>query len=266
MVCKTCRGKIDDLSLYCTNCGEPSENHKKQFVIKDMLKKTDSTTPTAQLQLQIIGVVFAIIAIVFVINFKPMWISIAETAHWLKYIALNISMILLIPCIILPFRSKENGQAESPPLRSPNPHDNGRAESPPLQSLPLRIYLNLVHFTFYMCLYFFVLKVVCQGDPILNLVRFIMVLWGLAIAFPVPYLLLHTDDRVETVIKKAYIAGKYLRWKQFYLCVYLGIYNALTVFTLFVKLPQTLSYTWEVMARWYRQQNKFNLYDQKSDY
>jgi len=259
MICKTCRGKIDDLSLYCTNCGEPSENHRKQFILKDILKQTENVKQTAQ---YVIGIALAIFAIIAVVNFKPSWIGIADTAIWLKYIIVNISMVLLIPCLMLPFR----------PI--------GYVK--PLHTL----YLRLVHFTLYMCLYFFVLKVVCQGDPILNLVRFIMILWGLAVVFPVPYLLMNsekqqfttqektqqaaslrdTDDSVELIIKKAYIAGKYLRWKQFYLCVYLGVRIFITVFSLFILLPQTLQYTFEVLGRWFRQQNKLNLYTQKSDY
>jgi len=241
MICKTCRGKIDDLSLYCPGCGEPSDNHKNQFILKDVLKQTDYIQPTPRIYFQVIGVAFAIVAVIFIFHFLPYWVK-QPLSDWIYYVSLNLCLILLAPLLLLPFRPKDCTRNV------------------------LDIYGDLILFIFCLCLYFFAFKVICQGDPILNLVRFIMVLWGLAIAFPIPHLIFTSEDNTLLTIKKAYIAGKYLRWKQFYLCLYLGIRVALSIFTLFILLPSSLYYTAQVMSRWHRQQSKYNLYTQPLDY
>jgi len=237
MICKTCRNRIDDLDLYCRVCGEPSENHRNQFIIKDILKAdTGQQTIPPPFYLFSIPATVALLTIIYIFNF-----SVITTSYWANYILLNICSTLIIPLIMLPFGIVINQEL-------------------------FKQYLRLLEFTFYMGLYFFALKVICQGDPILNLVRFIMVLWGVAVAFPVPTLIFSTTHSVLKIIGRAYIAGKYLRWKQFYLSLYCATCIFLSLLTLLIMLPKSLYFTARAMQKWHCQQQKYNLYDQPANY
>jgi len=239
MICKTCRNRFGDQELYCKACGEPSENHRNQFVIKDILKAEHEkpTIPSLFYYCSIPAAV-ALLAVIYIFTF-----DVVSSFYWVNYISLNIASTLIIPLIMLPFGSIFVSGATFK-----------------------NQYFRLLLFTLCVVLHCFILKIVCIGDPILNLVRFIMVLWGIAVVFPVPMLIFTTTDSVPKIIARAYIAGKYLRWKQFYLSLYCAVCIFLTIFTLLVMLPNALYYTANVMQRWHRQQQKLNLYDQPLNY
>jgi hypothetical protein len=114
-----------------------------------------------------------------------------------------------------------------------------------------KYYPKFLFFILLIVLYFAFLKLICQGDPILNLVRLVLILWGLAIAFPVPMLIINREESVFQSVKKGYIAGKYLRWHQINL-IALSLFN--------------LPYLNDIFNVWYKKQEEFKLYERDNDY
>ena len=164
-------------------------------------------------------------------------------------------------------RGLNKGKTPPPPISNPIGDWSYRVEQ------LKRFYPQLLLFTFIMAIYFAFLKLICQGDPILNIVRFILVLWGLAIAFPIPFLIFFYGNNQEgnagniiTLFKKGYYAGKYLRWQQFALIFFCGILNIISVFLILIPLPETMNFMGNVMYIWYHKQEEFLLYDKEKDY
>ena len=237
MLCKSCKQPIDNLEVYCTSCGLPTKNFKEQFSVGAILRAgkeiadKDIHYPIGQP----IGVMLFLLIVVYVFNF-----DVLPMTSLMNYVLLNISLILVTPLLLL--------------------------NTKPFSSNQPRQYLRLALLTALLVLYFFVLKLVCQGDPILNLVRLVLVLWGLAIAFPVFYLLSVRAGNVFSLIERGYVAGKYLRWQQFSLVFVLGLFNLLSVCLLLVPFPRSLHFTSCVMGVWYQRQENFGLYDKPRDY
>ena len=239
--CKNCKAKLADIDIYCLMCGRPTEEYKKQFKLSEILKSAKSKTalePHVNI-IYYITIAFVFFSVIYLFVFDLINIS-----YWIDYINLNIIMIFLCPLLILPLA---------------NILDNER-------KIQFKYYPKLVIFTFFMALYFFVLKIVCQGDPILNIVRFVMVLWGVSIVFPVPFLIFTKSDSVIKLILKGYIAGKYLRWHQLSLSLILGIKLLFSAVLLFIPFSTTMVYASNVMLIWYQKQEKFELYDKDKNY
>jgi hypothetical protein len=233
MICKSCKCKVDDIDIYCKACGKPTENGKKQFKVGHILK--DATKDTRPIMN---GNIFAFIVIVILVLFGSVYLlnfHIQIQSEWIKYLVLNALLVVVLPLLILPLANV--------------------ATADDSEKIHYRYYTRLLVLIGCMAIYFGILKIVCQGDPILNLVRLVLVLWGLAIVFPVPFLIFTSEEPVFKLIRKAYIAGKYLRWHQFYLCMICG-----------VRYLISYRYVGKVMFCWYQKQEKFRLYDRMSDY
>jgi hypothetical protein len=245
MLCKKCRVKIADIDIYCQSCGTPSESYKKQFRLQAILQSAkDAKMPIeSSFGIYTISIAILIVAIVVVFGFSVVLPALSETA---SYYILNASLVFVIPLLILPLQN------------TIDPRVGFRID--------FSHYPRLALFVFFVAIYFWFLKLICQGDPILNLVRVILVLWGLAIVFPVPYLIFSKDEPVHKLIYKAYLGGKYLRWHQFFLSCILAfrlIVSALLVFALFPSAIQNVFFT---MRSWHQRQESFLLYDKDKNY
>ena len=266
MICKTCKKKNDQLDLYCLHCGTPSESYKLHFKVSEILKRSNEAAKKQKSNFHFYYIIVALIILlaVYLANF-----NIISDNYLFNYVFLNISMVILLPILMLPFSPplSEGGKGAIPPLT-----EGGRGAIPPLteggRGELFKFYPKLLIFTLIVVLYFAFLKLICQTDPILNLVRLVLVVWGIAIVFPVPFLIFNDNNNTNIIriIYKAYNAGKYLRWQQFSLCFILAIMNSVAVLLLLIPLPSTLNFTANVMNIWHQKQQDFMLYDKNKDY
>jgi len=237
MFCKECKNKLVSIDLYCSHCGNPTVALKQHFNIKNVLTQASKSAQTQKESFYFfnLSIALLILFVVYLAHFQIIF----QTVFY-NYIFLNISVVLLSPFLLLSF-----------------------ATIPEQKNLPdtFQFYPKLLLFTTSVALYFATLKIICQGDPILNLVRFILVLWGLAIAFPIPFLIFNHSKHKGRLIFKAYLAGKYLRWQQFALCVILGFCSLVSIW-----LPSSLVFIGNTMYIWYKKQNEFELYQKNKDY
>ena len=246
MVCKQCKKKVECFDIYCLNCGSPSDGYKNQFKIKNILKETSelSKKDTTGFSLYYIAVMIPLLFLIYLVKFE-----ILSDSYWYNYALLNVSAILVVPLLFLPLATKREESEQPISLRE-----------------CFRYYPILLTFVFIMSLYFLLLKLVCQGDPILNIVRFIMVLWGLSVVFPVPFLIFKKESSLLSIIRQAYIAGKYLRWHQMNLIVVLGMLLVVSIPLLLIPFPAAMNYTSNAMYLWYKKQEDFKLYEKDKDY
>ena len=261
MICKNCKKKLTTTDVYCQNCGIPADNFKSHFSILNLIKQANSNSKAQKsyFYFEIIVPAILILIAIYLANWK-----VINDNYVFNYCFLNIALVVLIPFMMLPMASL---------WRSGD------------RRYVTKYYPQLVFFTFIVALYFAFLKIICQGDPILNLVRLVLILWGLAIVLPVPFLIFldksvsaisdrHTSvsknklNPITTIkiINKAYIAGKYLRWHQFALCFILVIINSLAAIPLLVLLPTSINFTANVLQLWHQKQEEFLLYNKDRDY
>jgi hypothetical protein len=186
--------------------------------------------------------------------------------HWVNYSIINISAILFVPFLILPFIIVRNNSSK----------------------LNFNLYPKFMLFITIICFSLFILKMICRGDAILNIVRFLLILWSISCFFPTIFIIFNNDEPVLKSIRKAYIAGKYLRWHQFTLSVFVSSptlamivfllilntqlelsHHILTLPTLFIislTIPYSLRLAAHTMAIWYEKQKEFNLFSKHKDY
>lgn len=252
MICKSCKKKINEIDVYCDACGEVAESFKKKFKLKEILsvaKKNVDIKRDYPLQAIIFIFIFSILPLLLTGFFIRD--NVFLNSHRATYFLSNLIYLVFVPLIFLPFTFYKDSDE--------------KADSASLFRI-FKIYPRFMFFVFIVLVYFFILKIICQGDPILNLVRFVLVLWGLAIALPVPLMIIKTNDSVISIIKKAFIAGKYLRWQQFSLVLILGIYNMLALIPLGLGLIFSLPFTSSVLKEYHKRQEDYNLYERNKDY
>ena len=251
MICKSCKKKVEDTDIYCLSCGLPLERYRQQFNLKKVIKQANDSAKNQNNTFFTFNVVLGIV-LVGVICWT---LYIGSANKCVPYIVQNLLIIFIAPLFMLQFAAIPEDRKTEISLLQTKKH-----------------YPRLLFFTFLVAFYFFFLKFICEGffislaDPILNLVRLVLVLWGLAIAFPVPMLIIKRDEPVIKLIYRGYIAGKYLRWHQFSLCVMMGAMSMISCVFLFLFLPTNMRFNSHLLNVWYKKQEEFKLYDRKSDY
>jgi len=251
MICKSCRSKTDDNDVYCLSCGIPLDKYKQQFNLKKIIKQTNDSAKSQKHTYFIYNIVLGILLTTSIIITK---LSILTDNYVMNYIIQNILIILLVPFFMLQLVNIDN------------------KHNVLLRNEVLKYYPRFFLFSFYTAIYFFFLKFLCEGffislpDPILNLVRLVLVLWGLAIILPVPMLLIKRNESVLSLIHKAFIAGKYLRWHQFSILMMLGTMSIVSCMMLFLFLPTNMRFNIHLLSIWYKKQEEYKLYDRNKDY
>lgn len=248
MICKSCKRKVEDLSVYCCNCGVPSETFKERFCVKKILNEKLSKSVNYR---KVPFLYYLIIVILLLFVCYQSLYNILNFTESIKYLFDNIAFIIIVSLYFLPFSLFKDDKIE---------------ENRNNFNSIFKYYPKILFLTFIIAFYFFLLKLICQGDPILNLARLVLVLWGLSIFFPVLFLIFNKNESVFILIKKAYIAGKYLRWQQFCIVLCLGMLNLIGIIALFIPLIHVVPYTANVMRLWYEKQEEYKLYDKDKDY
>ncbi|MBN1949459.1 MAG: hypothetical protein JW784_06915, partial [Candidatus Cloacimonetes bacterium] len=135
----------------------------------------------------------------------------------------------------------------------------------------LGYYPNYLFFIFLSILYFFVLKVVCTGyllnlatDPILNLVRLILIIYWLVIISPTPLLMARKKINAVQAIIICYKAGDQTRWQQFYLLLLLLLINILGAALAGLGLLITIPFTYFALEKYFLSMENYKLFEVKA--
>jgi len=113
------------------------------------------------------------------------------------------------------------------------------------------------------------LKVICTGfllkvatDPILHLVRFILVIYWLAIIMPAPLLILKNGITPLKAVTVSYKAGSETRWQHFFLLLFLFLINLLALIPAGLGLFFTLPLSYRMIYHYYNKMADYKLFDQ----
>ena len=226
MKCKECKKDMDDLAFFCTNCGTETTIIKDKLSAKQAIHETWSEIKKDKSKAYIFSIFYVLIIL----------LPISAAAYMLrdKYFILNGTLTLLIPLAFIPFEfSGITDFSIGNYLKS-------------LKSYPKYLLFTLINI-----IYFFVIKIVCTGkpvfsfvfDPILHLVRLVLVLYWIAIIIPVPFIMNRYNINPFKAVYAAYKGGAETRWQQFFIATimftYLAVSALLLGFGLLVTIPLT---------------------------
>ena len=249
LVCEKCLKDLQPNQLYCYECGQPTAvlseelSAKKNWVETwgDYKQRKGENYPFA------IFFIFIILIPQIFIILLPKLVFSSESTN--TYLINNLIYLFTLPLIFIPFAT---------PLMAEKAKLTIRKYFQDLKHYPrmfLFVLINLV--------YFFLLKMITSSvDPILNLVRLIMVLYWLAIIVPYPHLLLRKKINPLQGLIIVYKVGKETRWQQFFTYIYLFVINILGLAALGIGLLVTIPYSIAVLERYYLQMDKLDLFEQ----
>ncbi|HPY96212.1 MAG TPA: zinc ribbon domain-containing protein [Candidatus Cloacimonadota bacterium] len=213
MNCKKCKGKIPANSIFCNHCGTATSFVKENLSASKTIREVFSTYSkhnSKHISFSLITFIFSVVPLIlglyllhrYFVNIRPFF-----------YYALNLLVISLFMPFWLIALAKEDD------FFSKSSHISEYFAL--LRHYPTQLALCIIS-----SLYLLLLKLICQGDPILNLVHFILIIYGLAIVLHVPSMMFENPICPIKVIKKAYTFGKHtIRWQNVYLSIFIVIVN-----------------------------------------
>ncbi len=250
---KKCNYELSEYDIFCPVCGEPTDALSKDLSAKQNIKEVWKEYNPIKAKYFAFSIFMLFTAFLLIFLSFLLKEQISSLLHINVYFTENILYLITIPLALIPFASEENFIK--------NPLTIGE------QIKNLKYYPKMFLFVFFNLLYFFLLKVICAGyllnvlvDPILHIVRLILVIYWLVIVMPAPLLITRLNMNPVTAIIKSYKASAETRWQQFFILIYLFLINVLGFATIagsLISIP--LSYI--LIEKYYFAMNKFKLFD-----
>lgn len=247
MRCKHCNEKVKDHDFWCIYCGHPTGVVKTYLTAKQVIQSEWENFKAAKSKSYMFGILITLVFLVLLGGAYAFSINgnLLQVSSFTKYLLNNLAYLIIIPLLLIPFR-----------VASALP---GKFWSVGEYFKSLRDYPKYFVFTFINILYFFVLKYVCEGDPILHLVRLVMVMYWIAIVLPAPVIMQELHLNPIKAIIKAYHVGRETRWQLFFLWFLLAIINLAAIIPLGLGLLVTLPLTYRIIQRYYSKLVEFEL-------
>lgn len=233
MNCKKCKAKLENTAIYCSQCGVPTgfvKEHLSAFNTFSQVVNTNKGKVWKHFAVSGPAYLFGLIPIILINELLTRYLG--GINHNLYY-----GLFLLLSAIFLPFFIM--------PLAKKDIFSETRSRISDYFS-NFKYYFKTLLICELFALYLIALYIICQGDPILNLVHLVMFFYGIAIFFHAPSLVYHEGLSVLNAIKTAYISGKHtIRWQNFFL----------TLMMLLISVPVVIAYFW---SEGISQYNDFN--------
>lgn len=238
LVCVKCLKDLEANQLFCTDCGEPTRKLTEDLSAKRNWQQAWADYKNRKGENYPFAIFFF-----FLVLLPTLYVAFFVTDSY--YIS-NLFFLIFLPLVFIPFTIpvvKEN-----------------TAITIKRYIHNLRYYPRVFLFVLINVLYFFLLKIITSSvDPILNLVRLILVLYWLAIMVPYLHLLLRKEVNPFKALLIVYKGGKETRWQQFFTYFYLFVINLAGLAALGVGLLVTIPYSIAVIERYYMQMDKLGL-------
>ncbi len=213
MNCKKCKSKLEANSVYCNQCGSPTG------FVKEHLSAFKTFSEVYNAYKNNMGKHFSISFIAFLLSVLPVIIGIyfvQQYFHQLNpflFYAMNLAVLMVfVPFWIIPLAKNGNYLDTASSIS-----DFGTF----IKHYPATLMLSFIS-----VIYLLFLKLICQGDPILNLVHLVLVIYGLAIILHVPSLIFDRKQSPWLALKTAYVSGKHsIRWQNVFIVMILTLLN-----------------------------------------
>ncbi len=237
LVCSRCNVSLDKQQIYCYECGEPTGALRGDLSARQTIKEVWSAYSLVKSE----NYSFAIFY--FFALFVPLAVILAATIN--NYYLHNLALLFYLPLMFIPF-SMDN-------------EDSGRYTVKGYFA-NLNYYFKYFIFIFLNILFFFIIKVITDSvDPMLNIVRLILVLYWLAIVTPLPSLIGHRDISCLKGLILVHRGGKETRWQQFFLIVFATLINLLGLALIGIGLLVTIPFTFKFIDSYYQRMMKYEL-------
>ena len=251
---RDCNNKLTEYQIFCDKCGEPTgalsgplsakQNYKEAW---DQFNKVKSKFYPFSIFIILTAFLLIGLGILFSKN-------LAEIFKIEQYLFTNLMLLILVPFVFIPFGFKEDFVI--------NHFTIGRYFRG-LKYYPQFFLLTLVNI-----LYFTLLKVICTGyklgitiDPILHLVRLVLVLYWITIVFPSVILIIRKRVNAFKAIVLCYKASAETRWQQFFLVVRIFLYNVLGAALAGLGLLVTIPLSYVIIEKYYEKLDEFELFE-----
>ena len=257
-ILQKCNYQLSEYDIFCPKCGTPTNALSTKLSAKMNIKEVWYKYSPQK------GKYFAFSIFMLFTAFLLIFLSyllkeqVADLLHINVYFAENILYLFTIPLALIPFASKEDFIKN--PLKISSFIKN-------LKYYPLMWFFVLINI-----LYFFLLKVICTGyllkmlvDPILHIVRFIMVLYWLVIVMPAPLLIVRKKVNPVSAIILSYKASAETRWQQFFILLYLFAINVIGLLLFVAGSIVTIPVAYILIEKYYFRMDEYHLFDKKEE-
>ena len=251
MKCQTCKSSMSNYEFFCPKCGTQTPLLAEKLSARLALREAWAEFRGVRAHFYGFAVFYVLLVLVPVFA-AGFWLPMLEMTGkpFADYLLHNAIMLVLVPLALLP-------------LGQPERLLSGRFGIADYFA-SFRQYLPMFGFVLLMELYFFALKYVCDGlpanDPILHLVRLVLVLYGLAIVLPVPVLMARHHVCTRKAIYIAYKAGRHTRWQQFFLLVICSFWILLSAVPVGLGLLVSIPFTLYVLASYVRRMHEQRMF------
>jgi len=239
LICNRCETKLNSDQIYCYECGEPTA------ILKNNLSASKSVKRIWQDYQEIKSHNYLFAIFYFFVLLVPLIFLVQFTYH--NYYLQNLLLLFFLPLLFIPFSIVAGKENKYLTIKS--------------YFYNLRHYPKYFLFILLNIVYFFLLRVITTSvDPILNLVRLIMVLYWLSIVVPLPSLIANKNINTFRAWWKVYIGGKETRWQQFYIYLFLSMINIVGLAILGLGLLVTIPFSFIVIDRYFREMDNNKLF------
>ena len=245
LVTRTCNEKIEEHQIFCHKCGEPTDALSGPLSAKENLKQVWSEFKPVKAKFYPFSI--------FIILTAFLLIGLAVYFTRGNYFQTNLALLFIVPFALIPLSFDENFISN---------HFTINMFFSKLKYYPIFFLFTLINIV-----YFALMKIICTGyslniavDPVLHIVRLIMVLYWIAIIVPAPVLMIRKKMNPVKAIIVSYKAGKETRWQQFYIAVFVFVLNIVGVALIGLGLLVTIPLSYILIERYYLRMDEFELF------
>jgi len=231
MRCQHCNEKIAEHDLWCVKCG------KRNNILINKLSSIKSINGSwkkyqefrgRNLPAGIFAVLTGIIplfVLIWILNF------VLSNMPLIQYNILHgVIWIVFLPVLFIPFNAVCKTSSYHIEIKTI------------IRSF--RTYLRYLTFSLISVVFYTVIFILCQGDPILNLVWIVLVLYWVPLAIPIPILMERYNINAWMSLMVSYKHMSDLRWNIFLLCIILLFANLISIAIFIVPLAIILPFSW----------------------
>jgi len=231
MRCPHCNEKIASHDLWCIKCCRRTNIISKDLSALNSLKvswvkykKVKGSNLPVGILASLTGII-PLLVILWILNY-----TLPVVPKWQFMAISSIVWLFFLPVIIVP-------------LSAVCKKDNYHLDVKDFFSSFTR-YMKYFSLMLITVIYYIIIFYVCTGDPILNLVWLVLILYWISIIIPVPIIMERFKCNAFKAIALSYKHAGDLRWNIFLMGIVLTLANVLAAVLLVVGLSITIPFSW----------------------
>ena len=242
---RICNYDLDKNAIFCPQCGTATDALRTKLSAKQCIKS--SWKLYSNQKGKFYG--FSIFLILTGFLLTALSVFFALDSYWLT----NGLLLFTVPLLLVPFAMPTDF------IQNPLILKN--------YLRAMKYYPKLWLFTMINILYFMFMKIICTGfitniatDPLLHIVRFIMVNYWVVIIFTSTFLIFHEEPNIVKAMKLAHDASKELRWQIYFLLLFVILINAIGTALAGLGLLISLPFSYILLEQYYKNMQKYDLF------